>query len=104
MWKIREEDPASILQFYKENDSNPSVPIWVLIYGSFIEHLAEHSQVYSYERVLEQDRYLVIVNLTNDPAEYTFTEEVSQHAWQLLLTNTNQQDRLFKEFGHIRTL
>ena len=70
-----------------------------LIYGSFIEHLTEHSQVYSYERILEQDRYLVIVNLTNDPAEYTFTEEVSQHAWQLLLTNTNQQDRLFKSSG-----
>lgn len=94
----QEEDPASILQFYKKMIRIRRAHMG-LIYGSFIEHLAEHSQVYSYERVLEQDRYLVIVNLTNDPAEYTFTEEVSQHAWQLLLTNTNQQDRLFKSSG-----
>ncbi|MBX9041928.1 glycoside hydrolase family 13 protein [Enterococcus durans] len=94
----QEEDPASILQFYKKMIRIRRAHMG-LIYGSFIEHLAEHSQVYSYERVLEQDRYLVIVNLTNDPAEYTFTEEVSQHAWQLLLTNTNQQNRLFKSSG-----
>ncbi len=94
----QEEDPASILQFYKKMIRIRRAHMG-LIYGSFIEHLAEHSQVYSYERVLEQDRYLVIVNLTNDPAEYTFTEEVSQHAWQLLLTNINQQNRLFKSSG-----
>ena len=94
----QEEDPTSILQFYKKMIRIRRAHMG-LIYGSFIEHLTEHSQVYSYERILEQDRYLVIVNLTNDPAEYTFTEEVSQHAWQLLLTNTNQQDRLFKSSG-----
>ena len=52
----QEEDPTSILQFYKKMIRIRRAHMG-LIYGSFIEHLTEHSQVYSYERILEPVSY-----------------------------------------------
>ncbi len=92
----QEADAASILHFYKKMIRVRRAHSG-LIYGSFEEYLPTHPQLYSYERTFEQDRYFVIVNLTNDPAKYTLPNELSEYTWQLLLTN--QENRLFEGKG-----
>ncbi|MGX7172662.1 glycoside hydrolase family 13 protein [Enterococcus ratti] len=93
--KQQENDPTSILAFYKEMIRIRRTKKG-LVYGSFKEHLAKHPQLYVYERILNEKRYLVIVNLTKDKATYSLPAAVEAN-WQLLLTN--YQKRPFKKQG-----
>ncbi|MGC3595967.1 alpha-glucosidase, partial [Enterococcus faecium] len=59
----QENEPESVLQFYKNmiriRQTNNG-----LIYGSYKEYLHEHPQLYVYESFLEDEQYLILVNLT----------------------------------------
>ncbi|EOH89779.1 glycoside hydrolase family 13 protein [Enterococcus villorum] len=94
----QEKQPDSILTFYKKmihlRRTNEG-----LIYGSFKEYLTEHTQVYIYERALDNNRYLVMVNLTKEKASYSLPDEVEAN-WQLLLTN--QGNRPFEKKGTLQ--
>ncbi|PIH03186.1 glycoside hydrolase family 13 protein [Clostridium combesii] len=72
--KEQENDLNSILNFYKkiirvkkENEA--------LIYGKYNLILAHHEQIYAYTRTLENEKFIVIANLTNKEAKYTYKRE-----------------------------
>ncbi|WP_019723207.1 glycoside hydrolase family 13 protein, partial [Enterococcus mundtii] len=75
-------DPESILSFYKKmitlRRENKG-----LIYGSFNEYLPDNEQLFVYERVLDEERYLIIVNLTDEAATYTLPTEIETN-WEVL--------------------
>lgn len=83
-------DPESILSFYKKmitlRRENKG-----LIYGSFNEYLPENEQLFVYERVLDEERYLIIVNLTDEAATYTLPTEI-ETKWEVLLENQSGQE------------
>ncbi|WP_206854144.1 glycoside hydrolase family 13 protein [Candidatus Enterococcus mangumiae] len=78
-------DPQSIFSFYKEmiaiRRENKG-----LIYGSFNEYLTEDEQLFVYERVLDEEQYLIMVNLTDEPATYSLPTEIGTN-WEVLLEN-----------------
>lgn len=82
-------DPESILSFYKKmiilRRENKG-----LVYGSFNEYLPENEQLFVYERVLDEERYLIIVNLTDEAATYTLPTEIETN-WEVLLENQSGQ-------------
>ncbi|MDS1002396.1 alpha-glucosidase [Clostridium sporogenes] len=70
----QENDPNSILNFYKkmikikkENEA--------LIYGKYDLILENHEQIYAYTRTLDYEKFIVIVNLTNKEAKYSYDKE-----------------------------
>jgi len=83
-------DPESILSFYKKmitlRRENKG-----LIYGSSNEYLPENEQLFVYERVLDEERYLIIVNLTDEAATYTLPTEIETN-WEVLLENQPGQE------------
>ncbi|MGL9893336.1 glycoside hydrolase family 13 protein [Enterococcus mundtii] len=83
-------DPESILSFYKKmialRRENKG-----LVYGSFNEYLPENEQLFVYERVLDEERYLIIVNLTDEAATYTLPTEI-ETTWEVLLENQSGQE------------
>ena len=58
-------DPESVLAYFRElielRSSRPT-----LIYGDFEDLLPEHDQVYAYERRLDDDRIVVVLNVSGD--------------------------------------
>lgn len=83
----QEHEPDSILQFYKNMIRIRQINKG-LIYGSFKEYLHEHPQLYVYERDLEDEQYLIMVNLTESFADYELPKEADQ-SWTLLLSNSS---------------
>ncbi|ACA45800.1 alpha-glucosidase [Clostridium botulinum] len=70
----QENNLNSILNFYKkiirvkkENEA--------LIYGKYNLILAHHEQIYAYTRTLGNEKFIVIANLTNKEAKYTYKRE-----------------------------
>ncbi|MBO1299155.1 MULTISPECIES: glycoside hydrolase family 13 protein [unclassified Enterococcus] len=88
-------DPQSIFSFYKEmiaiRRENKG-----LIYGSFNEYLTEDEQLFVYERVLDEEQYLIMVNLTDEPATYSLPTEIGTN-WEVLLEN--QPRTVFERSG-----
>ena len=84
--------PDSILNFYQTmislRKANPT-----LIYGTFTEYLNEHEQIYLYTRQGGPDdrEYLILLNLTSEPAEATLpiplTKRLEEGSSKLLLSN-----------------
>ncbi|WP_375055099.1 alpha-glucosidase [Zobellella sp. DQSA1] len=67
-------DPDSVLSFYRAlirlRKAAPA-----LIYGDYRLLLAEHPQIYAYRRSLGNERWLVLVNLSDQPADCQLLEE-----------------------------
>ena len=65
------KDKNSILNFYKKlielRKSNEA-----LIYGKYELILKDHEQIYSYMRIHEKDKYIVICNLCDETVEYDY--------------------------------
>ncbi len=85
----QEKRSDSILAFYRRMISlrkdDPA-----LIYGDFTEYLAEHPQIYLYTRREAEAGYLVLLNLTSEPAQGLLPEELAdlaETAPELLITN-----------------
>lgn len=78
----REED--SIWQYYREliemRKENP-----VLVHGDYESVLGDHPDIYAYERSLEDDRALVVLNFFD--GEPTFTESGEYDLGELLVGN-----------------
>ncbi|MFC3885071.1 alpha-glucosidase [Bacillus songklensis] len=79
-------DPDSVFYFYqklirlrKENE--------VMVYGTYEPILEEDLQIYSYLRSLEKERWLVILNISDQPAEFKLPDFISYQAKELLLAN-----------------
>ncbi|PTO39445.1 glucohydrolase [Enterococcus mundtii] len=88
-------DPNSILSFYKKMIAVRREHKG-LIYGSFNEYLPENEQLFVYERILDEERYLIIVNLTDEAAPYTLPTNIGMD-WEGLLEN--QPSSTFQSSG-----
>ena len=66
------KDKNSILNFYKKlielRKSNEA-----LIYGKYELILKDHEQIYSYMRIHEEDKYIIICNLSDQIVEYDYS-------------------------------
>ncbi|WP_194191332.1 glycoside hydrolase family 13 protein [Clostridium chrysemydis] len=83
--KKEEEDENSILNFYKriikirkENDA--------LIYGKYDLILKDDEKIYAYTRKLEDEKFIIICNLTEEKALYEY-EEVVLKGENLIISN-----------------
>lgn len=79
-------DPTSVLNFYKEviqlrNQSE------TLIYGDYKLYLPDHPQLFVYGRRLADERYIVIINLSNEFASADLPANVHIEDWTLQLCN-----------------
>ncbi|MBL1230400.1 alpha-glucosidase [Enterococcus sp. BWB1-3] len=77
-----------LIQLRKENQA--------LIYGSFEELLPEDEQLYVYLRLLEEDVFLIIVNLSGERAAYKHSKQLEKlgEDWQLVLGNYFETGKL----------
>ena len=79
------KDDNSILNFYKNlikiKKSNEA-----LIYGKYELILEEHEQIYAYMRVENEEKYLVLCNLSNDYVNYCY-DELQLDSDNLLISN-----------------
>ncbi len=81
-----EKDPDSILNFYKkalalrkEHEG--------LIFGRYREHYHFHPSLYVYERIWENERYLIVVSFKEKPLHFSFPSPFDKADPALLLSN-----------------
>ena len=68
-----------------------------LIYGSYDLILDEDEKIYAYTRTMNNERFIVIVNLSQDEAKYNYDEDLNYQG--LLLSNYKVDEHsLIKEF------
>ena len=83
--QLNNED--SILNFYKKliqlKKSND-----VLIYGKYELILENHEQIYSYMRILDEEKYIVICNLSDEIVEYSY-DDIELDFENMLISNYN---------------
>ncbi len=80
----KQED--SILHYYQKlirlRKENP-----VMVYGSYDLILAEHEQIYSFTRTLEEERLLVMLNFSQETPLFALPEEIHFTKSQLMIGN-----------------
>jgi oligo-1,6-glucosidase len=91
--KAQEEDEKSILNFYrkalklrKDNDA--------LIWGDYKEYFPKDKNVYTYERTLSSEKFLIICNLKGKYRSYKMPEEYVGLKGELKLSNYEDGHRL----------
>lgn len=83
--EAQEEDPDSILNFYKEMIAlRKSEDIFV--YGTYDLVFEDHQEIYAYTRILGEKRVLILCNLTNKQTSINL-EKITVSTDQLLLSN-----------------
>ena len=84
--KVQLENKNSILNFYKEmiriRKENKT-----LVYGSYDLILEDDEKIYAYTRTMENEKFIIIVNLSHDKVRYSHNEELKYD--NLLLSNYN---------------
>lgn len=90
------KDENSILNFYKKMIKIRK-QYETLIYGSYDLILAEDEKIYAYTRTMNNEKFIVIVNLSHDEAKYCYDEELNYN--ELLISNYNvDAHSVIKEF------
>ena len=83
--EAQEEDPDSILNFYKEMIAlRKSEDIFV--YGTYDLVFEDHQEIYAYTRTLGEKRVLILCNLTNKQTSINL-EKITVSTDKLLLSN-----------------
>lgn len=82
------EDEHSVLNYYKRMIQIRKAEQG-LIYGEFIPVEPEHASLFAYKRILENDRYLVVCNFTDQAAEISLPEEFS--GGRILISNMDDR-------------
>jgi len=84
-----ESNEDSILNYYrrmiKVRKENPC-----LIYGNFVPLFEKHKSVFAYLRELENERCLVILNLTSEPSTIQLPEDFKNSNKKLLIKNLKE--------------
>lgn len=94
--KAQLKDEKSILNFYK-NMIKLRKEYKTLIYGSYDLILEDDEKIYAYTRTMENERFIVIVNLSQDEAKYNYDKELKYE--RLLLSNYDvDKHNITKEF------
>ncbi|MDY2627086.1 MAG: alpha-glucosidase [Lachnospiraceae bacterium] len=82
------EDEHSVLNYYKRMIRIRKAEQG-LIYGEFIPVEPEHTSLFAYKRILENDRYLVVCNFTDQAAKISLPEEFS--GGRILISNMDDR-------------
>ena len=84
--QAQEEDPDSLLNFYRKllrfRKDNP-----IVLYGRYRELMEEHSQLYVYERFYRSQKLLVICSFTNELVRFELPEDYPLDKGRLVLSN-----------------
>lgn len=84
----QEEDPASLLNFYRRllqfRKENP-----VVIWGDYVEHLPESKKLYVYERNYQGRKLLVICSFTAEQVRFDAPAGIELSDEALVLQNYN---------------
>ena len=67
------EDENSILNFYKKLIKTKKQSE-TLMYGKYDLILKDHEQIYAYTRTLEDEKYIIICNLSDNSSTYSYNE------------------------------
>ena len=90
------KDENSILNFYKKM-INIRKENKTLIYGSYDLILEDHEKIYAYTRIMREEEFVIIVNLSHDNVKYSY--DINLHSDGLLLSNYNvEKHALLTEF------
>ncbi|MBL1226337.1 glycoside hydrolase family 13 protein [Enterococcus sp. BWR-S5] len=96
------QDPQSVLHFYrqliqlrKENET--------LIYGGFTELISDHEQIYAYLRTTKEEQFFILVNLSDQSADYQLPSSISEKgkAWELIISNYDQPQEPLTGVGRL---
>ncbi|MFR4051475.1 MAG: glucohydrolase, partial [Clostridium perfringens] len=83
--EVEERDENSVLNFYKKliklKKSNEA-----LIYGVYDLILEEDENIFAYTRTLNNDKFLIMANLTGENAKYVYEKE-KLNSKDLILNN-----------------
>ncbi len=88
------KEKNSVLNFYKEMIRVRSEHEG-LIYGTYKLLMPKHKEIYAYERVYNNDKYLVLINLSKE--ETTFNLPYSLKGKELLLSNFECEELVDKK-------
>ena len=86
-----ERDPDSILQFYRRCLSLRKHSR-TLLFGRYHEFFPKHPKIYMYERVLEDNAYLIICSFSDKPIQIQLPKKYQNRKLQLMLCNESGQD------------
>ncbi len=79
-------DPNSIFYYYRKLiQLRKSVP--AVVYGAYDLILPEHDQIYAFTRTLDNERLVVMLNFSAEPAEFTLPQEITYREWARLIGN-----------------
>ena len=94
--KAQLKDENSILNFYKKMIKIRK-QYETLIYGSYDLILDEDEKIYAYTRTMNNEKFIIIVNLSHDEVKYCYDEELNYN--ELLISNYNVDEHdVIKEF------
>lgn len=79
-------DPNSIFYYYQQlmrlRKAHP-----ILVYGAYDLILADHPAIYAYTRTLADERLLVLLNFTKQPADFSLPADITFTNKTLLISN-----------------
>ena len=82
----QEEDPDSILNFYRKVIRlRKDYPI--VVYGSYELLYPEHDKIYAYERILGQEKLLIVCNFAGEAMDLEIPAEFVEKSAKLLISN-----------------
>ena len=100
-WKInvedQEKDKDSILNFYRKLIKFRK-QYQVVRDGIYKEHYAESNKIYCYERVLGNEKLLVVCSFTDKPVEFTAPQGYNLEEGKLMLANYDKNMRKHNTF------
>ena len=93
-----ENDPNSILNFYRKCVSLKK-KCRTLTYGRYREFFPDSREIYMYERVLGEHRWLIICSFAKYPVNVQFPKEYAGLPNQLVISNYRETDKNDMCFG-----
>ncbi len=82
---LQVDDPHSVFHFYRDL-IHLRKKEQVLIYGDYQPVLGKHKQIFAYVRTLGDNKLIVICNISDQPAHYSYSK-LALNRQNLLLTN-----------------
>lgn len=96
--EVQEQNPDSTLHFFRALTMLRREQL-ALIYGDYAPLRPEHSQLFLYRRTLGVESFIIILNLSREPLEMTFTAEEFPGLGEVVLSNVRGQESLIAETG-----